>query len=231
MTLNVPNLARAVVSWLEFETLCGRERLLPEASMAQPIGAFLLAHSDHDLLPEEPHPSLPKVKHPPQLDFGIRRPDKSFSLALETKWVNDKREIKQELLDDLLRLELVHTQDRQVDRLLLVAGIKRHLDKRIFSARLGKGVNATPFADGILPNAIGPWATVELGSSVGAHRKLWKKAPHLTVAGPAAPNVKVAQWPLRFKVRLEAVYPAAPLPEDIACYVWGVGRGKKRGPL
>ncbi|WP_437607330.1 hypothetical protein WMF20_41980 [Sorangium sp. So ce834] len=221
MAIDTKKLARAVVSWVEFESLCRRDRVLSEASLAQPIGGFLIAHSAHELLPEEQHPVLPKIRRPPQIDFAIRRPDKSFSLALETKWVNGKRDIKQELIDDILRLELVHVANRQVARLLLVAGLKKHLDKQIFNAVLGKGRTATSFAANILPSVAATPITVDLGASTGGHRKLWKEAPHLSVGG-------VDEWPKRLKVHLETVFPAKPLPDDVTCYIWGIGRVQNR---
>lgn len=222
MSLDPMKLAKATVSWLQFECLCDRESLLTEASMTQPLGQILMTNSQHPILPEEPHPVLPKRTNPPALDFAIKRPDGSFSLAMETKWINDKRTVTQEIANDLLRLELVHTPNHQIDRWLLVAGQQKYVKKRVFEVSVNNaGTSRSLFATGLLPRQVDSEVTVDVEGSTGGMGKMWKKAPHL-VRG----NAEI--WPHAFKVKLMALYPSTPSDEDLTCYIWQVGRQQRR---
>ncbi len=58
-------LAMAVNRWLSFQILCGREMLLSEGYLCQPIAEFLLRHHKGPLETEYIHPQLNKVKRGP----------------------------------------------------------------------------------------------------------------------------------------------------------------------
>ena len=74
--MNVTSLCKAVIHWVEFETLCGRAHLISEAHLAFPIGQFLSATISSPVFAEENHPVLAAKDSSPgrarQLDFVIK---------------------------------------------------------------------------------------------------------------------------------------------------------------
>lgn len=213
--------AQGVASWLQFEVACKRGRLLSEASLSQPLGQILAATGSRPLSPEQPHPLLSDA----WIDFVEKGEGGVIVLAVETKWVNGKREMKQEILDDLIRLELVHTRNRQTDRWLLIAGEQSHLDEKVFNAafNIGGGGGRAVFGSGVLPSAVGAALSIDIDGSRAPWRDAWRKTPRAPIVAPATPN-----WPSGLKTRLLAKYPPNPAQTDVACFVWHVGRMQNR---
>lgn len=211
-------MAQGVTSWLQFELSCKRGELLSEASLSQPLGQLLKATGSRAISPQEPHPRLSNA----WVDFVEKVKGGRIRLAIETKWINGKREMKQELLDDLIRLELIHTTNQTTDRWLLIAGEYGHLESKVFNASLnvGGGGGRVLFSTGLLPLVTGVSFTIDVDNSGAPMRALWKKTP---VVMPLAPK-----WPSGMKTTLLVQFPLAPKPTDVACFIWHVARMQNR---
>ena len=121
----VKNLAKAVGRWLAFQVLCGRDVLLSESYLSQPLAEFLLHHHSGTLATERRHPGLQRGGRgrPRQVDFVLLSRDAEAAEAvIEAKWVTDRPYPKQAVVDDLLRLECFREGGRHVRRYFLVAG-------------------------------------------------------------------------------------------------------------
>jgi len=213
--------AHGVASWLQFEVLCQRKELLSEASLSQPLGQLLVASGCVAVSPEEPHPVLPEAR----IDFVVKGTGGVITLAVETKWINGNRDMKQEILDDLVRLELVHTRNKPTGRWFLIAGEQHHLDAKVFNAafNVGGGGGRVVFGSGVLPYATGAALSVDIDNSQAPWREAWKKTPTAPVVASAVP-----EWPSGLKTTLLAKYPPKPGPTDVACMIWHLGRMQNR---
>jgi hypothetical protein len=223
MALNPPCLARAVVHWTEFETSCRRGNLLSEAQLSQPIGQVLNANSVNPVVPEFPHPLLNNggSGRPKAIDFVIQTRNESvITHAIETKWITDKRDFKQELFDDLARLELVHVENRPLARWLLIAGRYSHIRDAVFDAEGNSGPDSprAKVFDGVLPSNLNTKVTVPIRDAILPAQRYWKKTNK-------AFGIDIA---ISLTVRLEGVYPEMPVDDSIACFVWQVGRVGRR---
>lgn len=123
----VKKLGAAVLHWLSFQRLCGRSALMSEHYLSQPIGEFLIHHHSGTLESEVNHPNLSiglKRGRPRQIDFCLHsRVKKRMTAAFELKWISSKSSGKQQIIDDVLRLEALRIDERQpVQRYFLVAG-------------------------------------------------------------------------------------------------------------
>jgi hypothetical protein len=214
MAVNPTHLARAIVSWLEFEALAGREDLLDEGYLATPIAQYLKA-AGHGVMLERVHPRL---KGNNRIDFATRQTKTSSRVkdAIETKLVNGKRKVVQEVFDDLARLESLNLAQASGDRLLVIAGTERHLrGKHLFSA-IGKRGKLKLYAmRGVLrQSGVGQSRTVEIRRSKRPQRTYWL----------AAQSAGLGDMPGKMRVKLVAKLPANPKPADYVCYVWEVFR-------
>lgn len=123
----ISNLSKAVNRWLSFQLHCGRESLLSEAYLCQPVAEFLIHHHSGSFETEFDHPVLqtPGPGRPRQIDYALlTRDSRALELAIECKWISEKPYDKQRILNDLLRLECVRTPGRHVKRYLLIGGRK-----------------------------------------------------------------------------------------------------------
>ncbi|WP_122220869.1 hypothetical protein [Pseudomonas syringae group genomosp. 3] len=127
----IKELGSAIFHWLSFQKLCGREAMLSEAYLSQPIGEYLLHSASGRLYTEQSHPSLNGARtdgRPRQIDFCIRRPSDTdaspvLTTAFELKWIRDKRDIKSGIVDDIMRQEALRVSNKNyVDRYLILAG-------------------------------------------------------------------------------------------------------------
>jgi hypothetical protein len=223
MAIDPALLSRAVVNWAEFETSCLRGNLLCEAHLAQPIGQVLNAHSPNPVTPEFPHPVFNNASagRRKAIDFVIQTRNESvITHAIEAKWITQKRDFKQELFDDIARLELVHVQNRQIYRWLLIAG--RYLDLRtnVFEAisNVCTGRARANVFDRVLPSNTGVSLTTPIRDSTLPSRRFWRKTNK-----DFGINIAIS-----LTVRLVAVYPSNPRDDLIACYVWQIGRVGRR---
>lgn len=127
---NAEKLAEALLAWLTFQILCGRQALLSEAYLAQPIAEFLTPIFPDRIHLEWTSPQY-RVKargRPRQLDYVLLSRDASHPVsAIEAKWA-DGSPPKQRLVDDVLRLEMVRIEStpghvRHTRRYFLLAGL------------------------------------------------------------------------------------------------------------
>lgn len=228
--MKLPELAKAIVCWAEYETLCDREALLSEASLKYPIGEFLIATQDHELKPEEPYPKAyqqPKGR-PKAMDFCLRRRGgkRPWWAILESKWITNRRDFNLEIFGDLLRLELVRRQEQAetFDRLFLVAGGRKNVRRWVFDGEInpGGGGQRIRLFESILPAEVGKILNVSI---LEAHEKIhgyWHSA---------AKSSGQKNLPTSLKVELVA---ACDFPEmTYGCWIWRVRSvgGRSTRPL
>lgn len=142
---NLEVMCKAVNAWLNFQIYCGRKTLLSEDYLSQPLAEFLLPHYPERVEAEWTIPQLKKKARgrPKQIDFVLRTRDADHpEKAIEAKWVSANGVAKQELVDDVLRLEMLRVEDgkgkvRYTQRLFLLAGetipINRALTSKVRS--------------------------------------------------------------------------------------------------
>jgi len=137
-------LGAAVHHWLCFQNLCGRSELFSEHYLSQPIGEYLLHHHTGDLKTEMNHPNLNTGNQrgrPRQIDFCLLSRDiKAVTAAFELKWVSGANIDKQRIVDDLFRLELLRTKEKQnVDRYFVIAGEERDFEQNFVQSQVNSG--------------------------------------------------------------------------------------------
>jgi hypothetical protein len=230
--MDATQLAKAVVHWLEFERLCGRERLLTEAALKMPVHQFLAASDPNGVFMEDPFPGLPTAlaKMPGRkksFDFCLRRPGggRAYQDVAESKFVNDRRSFAQEVLDDLYRLRWAkfRSQTQPCQRWLLIAGQWKDIHAQV----LNKGsTKRKPVVDvalyGVLHRTLAKLHTVDVRNSSTTQRKRWARA---------AKQMLQNNLPSQFKTRLEAAFPALdPVPSDtvFVCLIWRVIKPMRR---
>ena len=159
-------MATAVQLWLDFQVLCGREMLLSEAYLSQPIGEFLRNYHSGSIQTEWNHPNIQKQGRgrPKQIDYGLFSRDKKRPLvAIEAKWINNQASSKQRLLDDVLRLECVRNKDRHpMTRFFVVAGRKEHVEKNLLELKINTGSGRDDFLPPLLSQKKGYEHTVRV---------------------------------------------------------------------
>lgn len=107
------NLRLAINTWLTFESLCNRSNLFSESYLTKPLGEYLSANCNMDIIAEHNHPLLidAGVGRPPQIDFVVKRKNSSkFDAAIELKWYkkgSNKNVAIRRIFADLLRLRLL----------------------------------------------------------------------------------------------------------------------------
>ena len=132
---HMPTLAQAIVHWLQYQRILGRDELFSEAYLGQPIGEFLLHYRDSnksELKTEYDHPILnlaQKSGRPSQIDFIIKSL-LAMTVAIEVKWFvdspsNNSNNIKK-IIHDLLRLEIMHgyKESTNNDLKIMVSNLK-----------------------------------------------------------------------------------------------------------
>jgi hypothetical protein len=223
--MNATELARAIIHWLEYERLCGRDHLFSEASLRNPIGQYLLASLSHQIEPEHNYPEANQPRGSGRrraMDFAVLRTGGQQALlhAIESKFINAKREFKQEIFDDLFRLASFEAENQaeQCERWLVLAGRWTNLRTKIFEAttKLREGGRASKSFRGVLPKALtSPERHVLVHESAPGIRKLWANA---------ARAFGKDQIPNALDVRLAARNPASPHPTSFCCMIWKVNR-------
>lgn len=166
MTLNdfeVQGLADAIAAWCDYQVHCGRDTLLSERYLAQPIAEYLGSRfSSRNIYAEwNMHDAQDEAGRPRQLDFVVKQPDRARpSMAIETKWVNNlSTPQKKAVVNDIMRLwayPLLHQYPRnsQPQLLFILAGRKDAMKRaRNAKIRIGNGAQA-PFLSAVLSNAL-----------------------------------------------------------------------------
>jgi hypothetical protein len=128
--LQESDLVRAVHEWLSYQSLCGRGVIFSEAYLAHPIAEFLAACHNGNIAAEYRHPVLKRdgTGRPWQVDFVLLSPTKgNVTDVFESKWVTNRNYDKQDIVDDLLRLETFTPSGINPARYFLVAGVRQHV--------------------------------------------------------------------------------------------------------
>lgn len=223
--MDAQKLAQAVVHWLEFEKLCGREKLFNEGALKVPIHQYFAAAESLDVFLEVKFPGLPQVINRMQgrkksLDFCLRRPGgaRVFKDVIESKFVTANRAFAQEVLNDLFRLRWMrrYQQTEPIDRWLLLAGKWGDIYEQV----LRKGsTKQHPVVDtglyGTLHRNLGLLHTADVQGASQKHRNRWQKA---------AQQLAQQNIPTTFRSRLEAQFPLQPETHSYACMIWYVVR-------
>lgn len=222
--MNTDDLAKAVAYWLEIESLCGRAHLLSEAALRQPIGHFLIATQNHALTVEERYPETMQLGkgRPTSADFCLRRAGgaKAWTDLFETKWINDRRSFKQEIFDDILRLEAVRSDEKgqPFNRYLVLAGIRTHVRKRVFRLEANIGGERQNVFSGILPRPAecpGTSQSVTVHEAAPEVRDLWVTA---------AEALKMDGVPNTLRIALVSRHRT----KQFGCWIWKINSSSKR---
>jgi hypothetical protein len=223
--MNSTELARAIIHWLEYERLCRRDHLFSEASLRNPIGQYLLANLNHQIEPEQNYPDAYQPSGSGRrraMDFAVLRKGGQQVLlhAIESKFINSKREFKQEIFDDLFRLASFETaaQAEPCERWLMVAGRWTNLRTKIFAAttKLRDDGPVSKTFRGILPKELtAPDTHAIIHESAPGIRKLWARA---------AEAFGQNQIPNAIDIHLAARNPKNPHPTGFCCLIWKVTR-------
>lgn len=215
-------LARTVVAWLEFEALCGREKLFRESYLTPAIGQHLKAQGHH-VAPEFSHPTLNQGKGPGRraaIDFVLtERHGKHIRHAIETKWMSGKGCVPpQEIYDDLIRLEAIPPDDGVLGRWLLLAGRSGDIAGRNWLAPYAnfRGRRRLHFTN-VLRVPSKTQVVVKVAEPLPWQEPRWKRTSGF-----------VDELPCRFKTKLEAFHCAAAGDTDWSCYVWRISRIQNR---
>ena len=132
------DLARAISHWIGYQMLCGRENLLSEMYLGIPIGEFLISNSNWKVEAEWPHPNFrsPGRGRPKQIDFIVKSSEKQHPIAaIEVKWIRNIVNIKQNIIDDILRLECLRNEHKRgICRYLVLAGFRKDFDELLDSS-------------------------------------------------------------------------------------------------
>ena len=229
--MNANRLAEVVVHWLEYERLCGRERLFREMALVRPIYDFLSAVESATIELEFPIPNLPPQVANRQgqkkcLDVCLRRPTGQNAVQdiVETKLVRGNRDFTQELFEDLFRLEWVRIpqQNEPFYRWFLVAGEEQEINAHIVTNRINPG-NGQPrifcFENILSFDIANPNKQVTVHAAVPNLRARWCKS---------ATKLGQTNVPLSFATALLGAYPLQPQPNFFKCFVWRITRSQNR---
>lgn len=220
--MNHADLAKAITHWLEYERLCGRSNLLSEAALKAPVGEFLVSTQGHSLEAEIPYPDDMQGARgrPRSVDFCLQRVGGAnvWTKIVESKWVNGRRDLSQEIFDDLLRLEVVRRtqQTEMFERLFLLAGVADTVQMSIFArqANTGEGQRIRLF-EGILPQDVGASERVLVANAGIGRIGFWRSA-----AGA------INQTTLPLSMRVECV--AHESAGVFGCWIWRISSVQRR---
>lgn len=153
-------LAYATYHWLEFQITCGRQMLLSESYLSQPVGEFLSHIHNGNVEAEWAHPNFQNqgIKgRPKQVDYGLFSSTKNRPIsAIETKWIGHKKTQKQKIVDDIIRLDCIRDNDPQgLVRYFLIAGLHTNITNNLTSLKIQSSGKRTNFLSSILPDEVG----------------------------------------------------------------------------
>jgi len=82
--LSMQDMAGAVLAWMEYESLCGRKRILIERTLAYPIAGYVAGRGQY-VKPEEPVPGT-RLGTRPRIDYAFwEKEDGPVVAYMETK--------------------------------------------------------------------------------------------------------------------------------------------------
>lgn len=158
---------------------------------------------------------------------GFGPQDRKIDFALEAKWVKEGggvRDWPAEVSDDIFRLELLDTEmAQQNDRVLVVSGIRRSIDKGLINK--GKNVKGgqkrLKWLDELLPESLASQARkIDVRDCKIAMKDFFRRR---------ATSIGVNQLPVSYQAQLVGHYRIDQNDKDVAeTYVWRIGRSKNR---
>jgi hypothetical protein len=174
------NLPKGIVPWLDYQATCGREMLLSESYLAQPIGELLRLNHGGDVKAEFNHPIItaPARGRRRQVDYALLgKTGKKLVAGLEVKWADDTALSKQRLVDDLLRLECLKaspTSRQSAARFFLVAGRTTHVKTNLVKLQSNVGGRRAPFLPWFLDASTDKAITVDVTNAPEYIQKYFK---------------------------------------------------------
>lgn len=170
----------ATAAWLDYQVICGRQMLLSESYLAQPIGEVLRVEHDGDVHAEFNHPivTTPSRGRPRQVDYVLLGRNAGRLVAgLEAKWADDTALSKQRIVDDLLRLECLKDSpdyDQSAYRYFFVAGSQLNMAANFLNLSSNSGGGRTPFLPFFLGRTPNVWLDVDVQNLPAFLRKHFK---------------------------------------------------------
>ncbi|WP_448140400.1 hypothetical protein [Sphingopyxis fribergensis] len=134
-------------AWLDFERACARSSMFDEKYLKGPVGQILSARTGLRVEAEYKHPVLAKsMSGPgrrPAVDFVVRDPDKKIVVAVETKWAGATVPSPADILWDIVRLELIASQEN-ARCFFLLAGTRQKLESIFMHPQFSDAAGAVP---------------------------------------------------------------------------------------
>ena len=186
-----------------------------------PVGQFLNSTQTRRVDAERSYPNqLVQRGRPKQIDFVlVRRGQGTDAHLIETKWITVDRVFKQEIINDLLRLETCEFNNEE-GRWFVVAGQTNHIRTSIQETRISiGGGTALLFADVLSFDEAQPRFNVRVGDAQLAHRKLW---------AAAAAEMRQTDLPLSINTKLASIATSGQLDTDFQCVVWQIQSVRNR---
>lgn len=226
MPIKIYDLARAIVHWVGFESACGRENLLSEASMIVPLGQYLKSHTMDHIELECPYPAMPRRR----IDIALLNDamQRDILQAFEMKFIRQSgRDYAQELFDDIIRLGTIRTNldnEEVVGRFLVVAGVWNDIKTKVLDHSKLDAAAGFPIKvfQSILPqNVLGPdnanRIELNIAASGGVIQSYWKESQV---------EHKLQSIPKKLLIDLRAMYPKmeSVTPRSYTCLIWRILR-------
>lgn len=219
--MNAGNLAKAVVHWLGYERLCNRGHLLSEAMLTVPIGQFLNSTQTRRVDAEKSYPTQPVRRgRPRQMDFAlVRRGEGTVAHIIESKWITTGRDFKQEIINDLLRLETCEINDEE-GRWFVIAGQVNHIATSVRQVHINVGGGqALAFQNVLSFDQAHPSLNVRVGDVAQPYRRFWVIA---------ANELGQTVLPLSVTIKLAALSISGDDDTDFQCVVWQIQSVRNR---
>lgn len=174
--MNWQDLAIAVACRVEYERKCLREELLSESSVVWFAAQVLQAHWNGKVLPEHPHPNIPRAK----VDLIGRTPyDTAYNLALEAKYIDPEGGARQwlnEVYEDVHRMQHFTTGTNQyTERIVLVVGPVAAMKEEIFQRRVQHGGGLIRALPEVLPTSVQQGEVVYMRDAFNVNIRPWLK--------------------------------------------------------
>lgn len=175
--MNWQDLAIAVACRIEFERKCLREPLLSESSAVWFAAQVLQAHWNGKILPEQPHPNIPRAK----IDLVGRTPrDNAYNLALEAKYIDPEggtREWLKELYEDVHRMQHFTgpAMNQHTQRVVLIVGPVGSIRSDIFDRKVQYGGGMTQALPHLLPTSLEQGSIVYTRDGFHVNIRPWLK--------------------------------------------------------
>jgi hypothetical protein len=175
--MNWQDLAVGVACRVEFERKCMREELLSESSIVWFAAQVLQAHWNGRVLPEQPHPNIPRAK----IDLVGKTPqDTTYNLALEAKYIDPDRGVREwlkEVYEDVHRLQHFTAPgiNQHAQRIILIVGPVGSVRSEIFNRTVQYGGGSIQALHHLLPATMNQVPVVYTRDGFHVNMRPWLK--------------------------------------------------------